>query len=525
MRNLFRFLKKIVWIEIVVIGIFIALPKSGLAQNPLNGTFLEIGYLTTTNISAILDELKSFDESVVIIQALRQRNCSSASYTWANGLPQTTSEIQKIIDALLSKAKENGISVYLGTSLFLDYWSCSSFFNESNTKLAISDLAALDPVLTVAQKYSSFAGWYISEEPAIASWSDIEFNSSIPYYRGIAKALKAKANKPIIVSPYLNGAVKANITPDTLAVRALDFKNRTDIDIEAWQDSVGTDAIKLTSKAPERATEYSLDQYFMKLSEKIGRGCLWAVPEMFNFGVKQGKSLSNDFFGGYYHSASLMRLNQQMSLESSAWVSARVAWTNLSHMTKQNFTYGTMPEAVRMFETYKAVYGLGNRILRPASYKWITPPNSNYNDFANNKLFDSITGDPKYLTDTAWVGIPAWTYTSNDLPGVLPDVQFGGKAEVQINFSLPQYVDWVGVHSGNFNKAGVYFPMLMDIFCQATTTSPWKTLGSWGSMVSQDDSEYVLSNIRPLDAQCSSIRIRLERKSWIFLSEVEIVGH
>lgn len=449
---------------------------------PISGTFVYPQALSTVQLQTLFTELKQFGMDTVIISQTKSRrtaDCNKDEFVWGDGLPGK-------LDTVFSLAQANNMRVYLG---LVSAWC------EKPNMVAITT-AYKDTVQSLLEKYgsnSTFAGWYIPDEPSLAYWEDPSVWYS--YWAALATSIKQYSNKPIIVSPILGGAELR--TPAQIGARALAFKQATGIDIQAWQDSEQSFALNLNWQ--KRGTP-SLSDYFNAIGGAIGKDAFWSDIEVGNCceGWAEGQ-------GGAYYPASLARVRKQ--IESSTGASKIISWIHQSQMSSLAglSKWVVAPGAARLGAAYRAWYGIGGDLayLTPTSYTWLTEPSSKHPD-TGKQLLDGISGDPKRFDDPSWVGLV-------------------GNASVEFSFDAPKTIAWVGVHVLNVNEPSIKFPDRLRLACK--TTGSFQDVGTWSLGITKRDSEYVLSNTAPLNATCKGLRVYLESSGgWTFLSEVEIVG-
>ena len=339
----------------------------------------------------------------------------------------------------------------------------------------------------IADKYKNhpaFAGWYIPDETG----SDLSLLKKTSYYYNVTYQLKQLTpGKQVIIAPYLQPDA---MSPANLAYVAAFFKEKTGVDILAWQDGTGAFA---NSPLSDWQNKYSTEDYYIELVNHLGPEAVWADIELFNF-----KS---------YSSASVARLNNQLS--SASLPSKRISWLFQSHMSPSWGPDAGFNEARRLFKSYQGLYQMrGAYLSYQGSYRWITPPSLQYPDLSG-ELNDGKTADPKDPFNTGWVGVP-------------------GNAQFIFDFFSPTNVDWVGVHILMQPSLGIASPTKLTVSCSTDGVQfgPAKAVtpainGTDGSP--KDNTEYVMSNSTALRLMnCKSVLVKLFNVQWTFLSEVEI---
>jgi len=472
------------------------------SSGTLSGSFVHFGYgvndevVTAAQLPLLLDELKDLGNDTIIISQTRvtspNQGCGyyASQREWIAGFP---GKLQSVLDA----AQARGIKVYVGTTLST---GCPQFYEPWNTHGVIDDIQQnLSFLASSYGGHPAFAGWYISDEPGMLSSGVCE------YYRQVTSALKALTpGKPVMVAPHFSGASLPS--PASLASTAASFRAQTGVDIQAWQDGIGSFAT--TKLYPWVRAGSTVDQYFGALATTLGSG-LWADVEVFNYGAPFA-------VGGGYRAASAIRINQQ--LWETRHAAKRVSWLHQWHMSEViGPQYGHW-EAARLQATYRALYGIGGAQWIPASgysaYTWVSPLSTQYPDTAGKEMFDRFTADPQNPQDPGWVGTQ----------GV------NGVATFRVDFNASRRLDWVGVHTLTNPAWSIRTPTSGEIYCGETVASMTK-VGDMAAPFTQADlssvttQEYVLGNRQPLGASCRFVELRMPTGGyWTFVSEIEMTA-
>ena len=455
------------------------LPPVTTTGAPISGTFIYPQTLSDASIEQSFAEIESLGMDTVIISQTKGTGATCGSYDWGTGFP---GKLTTIFDS----AERHNLKVYTG--LILSY-SPNCTWPDKNVVAITEDLAA-----TIATQYgnrSSFAGWYIPDEPSLAVWDPQFATSYYEYYNALVKGVKAKLNKPVMIAPILGGA--NGQSPAQIASKALAFQQAVNPDIQAWQDSVQTYSVNLGWT--KRGTP-TVAEYWRAIAGALGKNKFWADAEIGN--------CCELWSGGGYYPASFDRVVKQ--LDAGQYAGKTVVWLQQLQMTnlKSSSQYVVAPGASRLLASYKARYGLDSALAYlKSSYMWITAPSANYPD-SGNELTNSIAGDPKRFDDPEWVGIL-------------------GNPEIELNFGSSKKIDWVGVHLLNETAPSILFPSKLALSCSQDGVN-FTSLGSWNLPIQPKDSEYVFSNPAPLGAECSDMRVKFTGSSWTFLSELEIVA-
>ncbi len=484
-------MKKTISIVIAILVLLLMNPISGRASEAtdlLNGSFVHFGYSETTEAMTIkqfkrvLNEMHSLGMQTIILDAVRMKKSGAAcggganDFYWVAGFPN---KLKNVLD----EAHKRGMIVYVGA--VMSFMNCDNFHKSPNQELVYQDIET--NIKTIADNYKNhpaFGGWYIPDEPG----ADFSLIKKISYYQNITYQLKQLTpGKKVVMAPYLQ---PGSLSPSDLAYVAALFRDVTGIDVQAWQDGTGSFA---NSPSSDWQNKYSTEDYYLELVNHLGSEAIWADIELFN--VKS------------YRSASVARLNNQLS--AARLPSKRVSWLFQSHMSPSWGPGAGFKEARRLFASYQALYGFkGAYLSYEGSYRWITPPSSQYPDLYG-ELNNARTADPKKPFDSGWVGVL-------------------GNAQFVFDFLSPTNVDWLGVHVLIQPNSGIASPKELQIRCSVDGIKfgPAKRIASpinGTDILSKDGAEYVISNLTSLKFKnCTSVLVTLINTQWTFLSEVEI---
>jgi len=477
----------------------------GAPAQVIDGVFVHVGYgpadnaMPSTVLEPYFAELASIGVGTIIVDQVRVRaapGCGgdATAFQW---LPEFPGKLGSILDL----ASRYGMGVYVG--LVLTMVACRDFFDpqQPNAALAVQDTAGTVDALSSSAAHPAFRGWYIPDEPT--GLDDVVYG----YYANLVAAIKTRTPAaPVVVAPPLAlGACNGLCGPSALADKALRFRNATGVDIQAWQDSVGTSATRLNQWT---RSGWTVEQYFAALADALGQDGIWADVELFTWA-------SNLFQFPGYQPASMSRINEQLweTRSGAGGRSAkRVVWLLQYHMS--SVYPGRFQGAERLLAAYKAYYGFAGRVLTPlndGNYVWETPPSSGYPDPGNQKLFDRHAGDPKDFLQADWTGV-------------------AGTAQLVIDLGSPQRVDWVAADLLHDPDLGIQIPSQLDVYCAnlegqwgATPVMSSRPAPAFGGAASAGES--VLGNDRPMGTTCRWLRVVLTNPGhWTFLSEMEIVG-
>jgi len=210
---------------------FLVFSHNLYSRSILNGTFLHFGYpsqeeLPLSEVPQFFQELAESGMDTLVIEAVKHKGkgCKSNEFKWVKGFPEKLSPI-------LEEAAKKNFTVYLG--LVSTMHSCPEFYLPPHFD---KTLVETESVIQLFHQHKGIKGWYLPDEP---SHLESHYHS---YYRGLVSIVRKYSKGPIIVSPYLKD-LQEKISPKELGDRAVLFKNKTGVSIQAWQDSVGADGI------------------------------------------------------------------------------------------------------------------------------------------------------------------------------------------------------------------------------------------------------------------------------------------
>jgi hypothetical protein len=444
--------------------------------------------IPTSNVVAVLTELKSIGFTDVILSEVREKSggCSSNTYAWTTGNPSN-------IGLWLYEANQLGMGVYIG--LVFSSGTCGVYHSEPNTSQDAADTA--NTVLTVVNNYGSahpaLRGWSIVDEAALAYHTDPTILGTIhDYYREQVDAIRLHSALPIITAPYLGGAYTAwdgsVQTPAQVATKAAAFRDATGVDVQVWQDSLGSEMVAFGwSRQP-----YKVADYYGALMPVLGPSGFWPDVELFTYGNPQ-------FTGPGYTAAPIARV--AYSITSAGNTDHKATFLQQYHMGR---VVDHVARSDRLMAAYKAWYRIAiGEYAAPESYTWQTQPSVTYPD-SGGQLTDLITGDPLSHTDPSWVGI-------------------SGDARFTLDLGRKRSVRWVGCHVLNMTAQSVRFPDSIQV-----ETSPqdghWMAHGPYPLGFTRSDGEYVISNDVPLTVDARYIRVTLANSGMTFISEVEVMA-
>jgi len=472
----------------------------------LDGTFMYINTIPPSSINAYLDELQSLQMTTIITSSFRHKDACSVSAPW-QWYPSNTSGLPSYgptyLHALLQGAAARNMKVYIG--LPVADGTCIYDYDPTIVQQVYAEHPPFVQFIEANySQYASFAGWHIIYEPEIAKfWNDADPQT---LYATINANVKANSTKPVLVSPILNDFDDGLVAPQEIGRRAKLFWQKTGIDIQVWQLTLGAIAIW------NRPGRHLLAEYTEQISTQLGKARFWGNYESFNLWPNYD---SNRPRGGDGKPSAVSNLFGAIA-GTSDHVSKSVTWI-------QQREFGIVDQfaeigSLRMRETYKAAFEIQGAIrVAGGGYTYhVGTPDPLYQD-SGNELFNSKTGDPltQYFNVGDWVGIHG---------DVAVDI-------VLHQDGLPKHVDWVAVHVWNISAYGIRFPTAISLRCAATVGGAFNSMGSWNNPLPlqpsnyYEDSIYVIGNTTALNADCAKVRVRLENSGYFtFLSEIEIAS-
>lgn len=468
--------------------------RASTIKGPLNGTFLKLDEIPLERIGLTVASIHSLGMDTLVVQNLlaREEECDSETCCSTVGFIGIDQMYEKAA-SLLSSAEEHQMEVYLGIILS-STGACSSgyYLPPLSTQVLADTIDAVKKLEIRFGNSSALAGWYLPDEPDLCETRHPE--ALFGYYEQLVSAIRIQSVRPVLISPHMCGCAEQGL--DEFIQRASNFLNASGADILVWQDSAGADGID-----PDGNESFNAAEAYHRLVEELGQKHTWAVVELFNCCVNH-LSVPG---GGAYRPASLTRIQHQIAVSSST--DRQLVWLYQHHLATLAPIHHE--EAARLEASFRAAYLDDGRLLVPIDYSWETSPSVQYPD-SGFELFDGCTGDVLDIHDSAWVGVESSRENS-----------------VQLTLDLGEAagIEWLGVHLLQDPEMGVLFPASMSIACfdDSTRREGFTTINlpEW---VSSDRSEYVFSNLEPLDLECRTIQLVLSNTAWTFMSEIEIVG-
>jgi hypothetical protein len=149
------------------------------------------------------------------------------------------------LETILAIAEARGIKVLVGLNFDENYWNLlwgedvqlSDFLNESYVR----SMLAANQIYEIAQHYTSFKGWYISEEFEGRTWNYYHrLEMIISYLHDLSHDLKVLTPAAsVALSTYIDSPPPAQVYHDTMTQVLAD----TDISDLYFQDGIGTGSV------------------------------------------------------------------------------------------------------------------------------------------------------------------------------------------------------------------------------------------------------------------------------------------
>jgi len=143
------------------------------------------------------------------------------------------------LETILAIAEARGIKVLVGLNFDEDYWDLlwdenvqlADFLNESYVKCML----AANQINKIAQHYTSFKGWYISEEFEERTWNYYNrLDMIISYLHDLSRDLKALTPAAsVALSTYICSPPPAQVYHETMS-QVLANTNISDLYFSGW---------------------------------------------------------------------------------------------------------------------------------------------------------------------------------------------------------------------------------------------------------------------------------------------------
>lgn len=462
--------------------------KSTTTTTPaIDGAFIYLGTPDSTRvppekIAPLLDELNGMRMKTILFSGVRTLTgeCKTGTFKWGYQFPEK-------LGPLLDEAQTRGMELYVGVSQIAE--ACGSVERFLQGKRIAADIEVMVKELeTKFGSHPAFRGWYIPDEP------NIEPPVVYPFYKSIAKAIRAHSQKTITIAPYLASAHKV-VGPKLVAAFAKGFLNATKDDagrpvIQIWQDSVGATGNDLSWGRGAG----NVEEYYREISQAIGRENLWSDNEVFTCCVPP-------FDGTTYGPATMTRLREQLRQSRSDFVSKRVIWLPQVHMG--SVVDDHYKDGPRLAAAYKASQGISGSIVQPVSYQWLTPPAAKYPD-QGRELIDQQAADPTDYKHKSWAAVE-------------------GVAKLRVELAVPTKLSYIALQTFAYEKDGIFIPGEMKVTCfdedkkEVARENVKRTLKQ-----SSAKHEFVFANEVPFTFTCKSFEVELINGGWTFLGEIEL---
>ncbi len=232
----------------IIIGLLFVTPviaTNDEAPSPrLQGTFIQLlshhGDWTKSDWHELFDYFSALQLSGVVIQWSVIDDIAFYPSSHYSHL------LKHPLEIVLELADEHNIDVFVGLAYDTQYWAkvgnepqaLEVYFNNFYER---SSLAASE-MLPLVTKYSSFKGWYISEEIDDINWRSAESQQVLFHYlEKLTKHLRTLTpDKRVALSGFSNGA----LTPDNFQLFWSALLVSADVDTVLFQDGIGVNKLQ-----------------------------------------------------------------------------------------------------------------------------------------------------------------------------------------------------------------------------------------------------------------------------------------
>ncbi len=291
-------------------------PQTGL----MGGAFFDITGdipFDPNKITNYFDDLQAVGMNTLIVGQLithsdtsmgQGTDCSTTSYSYA-------ANFQPNLQAIFNEATHRNMQVYVG--LVSSFFACWNYINALYTSDGQWTTLGVNSVNPNFNQHPSFAGWYIPNE---VDPSNLAPTASTNYYYHLMSLIHVSSFRPAIVAPILKDAPE-HYDAQTLAGNAVVFQNNSAVDIQLWQDGVGSNAVPTHFVRPGALG--SVQSYYSALQMALRPGTLWADIELFDY----NSPLKN------FRGTSASRLEQQINAVSP-YSAFNITWLNQEDMSR-----------------------------------------------------------------------------------------------------------------------------------------------------------------------------------------------
>lgn len=220
-------------------------------ESKFNGTFIQSWMSSSWDDERWEKEVYNMKEAGIeylILQCLADKGSESAGGTW-NVYYDSDVEALKdgvfggdCLEIALKHCHEAGIKVFIGLTMFDDFWNESGFGKQYQEICDVASAMIEDIYNKYAEKYDdSFYGWYFTPEISNGYLCQLSLNRIIKGLNTVIDGInKTDATKPLLLSPYYSEYTALGPVA-TLCnyVRFFHKVNFRDGDIFAPQDAVG----------------------------------------------------------------------------------------------------------------------------------------------------------------------------------------------------------------------------------------------------------------------------------------------
>lgn len=477
---------------------------------PLMGTYLNFyRNLGTAQWGIEFDRMRQISMNtavIVAVGALRQDPNDPLGYSLSGeGLlypsQYVSAALRPSVDRLewmLSLADQRGMKVYVGSLQTAADWSSGAEFaalREYNKRVAQEIVAAYG-------HHPSLEGWYFTQELWM-NWA--KYYGSTYYGTGllrdfIADMAVVDATKPVAAAVVFKKDgywSMPGLTPAELQATTATFLQTSRLQILMPQDGGGAEA-----GAPPIA---ELPSYFQALKNAVdgsGTGtALWSTVETFT----QIPNVSND----RYPPATATRIQQQVNLVRP-YVTGLVNWIYGNDFSEQS-TYhpveasGLDREYRYRFRPSSVAETVAHRLTTYSS----TPAPSFYYPDSGGELSDRTGGGFNGYSLGEWAG-----YAVEETNGVV---------RITANLGAAKEIRSVRALSMSMVNSGIYHPSSMTV--EVSSDGVNYSLAGSATTAWPNAFDYSVGwTEAPLSRTAQYIRCSFAHISWMFLSEIEVVG-
>lgn len=477
---------------------------------PLGGSFLNFyRNFPLSHWAQEFDWMRQISMSNIVVVAaggLRPDSADSTGYSLSGeGLLYPSMQIDSSLrpttdrlEMILSLADQRGMKVYLGSLQTYNDWSTGTEFDALRkwNKLVAQE------ILANYGHHPSLEGWYFTQELWM-NW--IKYYGATYYGLGVManyvtdmKSLDAKrpVSAAVVFKKDGYGAMPG-IAVNEIAGLTQTLLTATQIAILMPQDGAGAEAgAPLVSDLPS---------YFEAMRNGIAGAntgaVLWSTVETFT----AIPNVSND----RYPPASAGRIQSQVN-SVRPYVSGFVNWIYGNDMSPQATYYPV--EGSGLERDYRARFRPNQFVqvaaFDPSTYTTVPSPSSYYPD-SGDELANHSGGGYNGYSFTDWAGFPVESS--------------GGLVTISADLGSARALRQVRVLSMSMTNSGIYHPQNVTVQWSNDGVS-WSNAGSSTANLPNTVDFSVAWTEVALNVTARYVRCVAQHQSWLFLSEMEMLG-